>query len=91
MKKHKIPDDTLTHREFDDFVKVFIDCAKFNSEGKLDIELSIDDSEELKRKLKIPADDEISLLLILRSLSERIADTCPGGRCAGTVTQKLPI
>ena len=91
MKKNTPSNSTLTNQEFDDFVKAFINCAKFNSEGKLEIELSIDDKEELKRRLKIPADDEISLLLILRSLSERIADTCPGGRCAGTVTQKLPI
>lgn len=90
MKKPKKPEVVLSDSDFDNFVSAFIDCAKFNSEGKLEITLSVNDTEELKRRLNIPKDDEISLTLILKSLSHRIADTCAGGRCAGTVIQKLP-
>ena len=89
MKRKLTPEKVINHEDFDDFVTGFIDSAKFSSEGKLEIELSVSDIELLKRKLKIPPEDNLSLALIIKSLSERISDNCPGGRCGGTVTQKL--
>jgi hypothetical protein len=89
MKRKPMPEKVMSREDFDDFVTGFIDSAKFNSEGKLAIELSVNDTAALKKRLKIPAADNLSLALIIKSLSERIADTCPGGRCGGTVTQKL--
>jgi len=79
----------LTSDEFDEVVKAFVDNAKFDSEGKLKIQLSVDDIDALKRKLKIPPGDDLSFGMILKSLADRVLDNCPGGRCGGTVTQKF--
>ncbi|MFB0692150.1 hypothetical protein ACA106_16670 [Agrobacterium pusense] len=84
------PINRITDKDFDDLVSAIVDAAEIDDNGILKVEFKVSDIEILRRKLGVPEGDTSVVLSLLDTIVKKMANNCPGGRCAGTVTQKLP-
>ncbi len=76
--------------DFDKLIEALVDSQTFNIDGKIAISLEVKDLNKLGAHLGLPPGDNAAVLAVLEALSNKLDVKCPGGKCAGTVIQKLP-